>query len=518
MLIGFNSEKRNAYVMLQVYRMTRLMVVSNRLPVTTERTAKSYSVRISSGGLVSALLPIINKVGGCWVGAAEYDSDSELEALMNSIAAPQKFQMAPVLLPPGVRHDYYNGFCNEILWPLFHDLQSRCNFEPRYWHAYVEANSCFSETIVSRAAAECLIWVQDYHLMPLGGFLAQHVDRRHLLYFHHIPFPPPDVFEKLPWRRQILDALLTFGLVGFQSGRDRYNFISCLRRFCSRCILKKNGSTLLIENGFGETVVGVFPIGIDYEDFVRTAGSSVVQTDVQTIRKHLSDSHVVVGVDRLDYTKGILERIKAFSVLLDRYPALRGRVVLIQIAVPSRESIRDYRDLQTELLRAVGEVNSRFGGPKWTPIRYLHRHFSRAELVAFYRAADVALITPLKDGMNLVSKEFCASRVQDTGVVILSEFAGAAHELKTGALLVNPYDVEGITNALYTAFEMNPREITRRMRRMRKRVRKHNVFEWCERILNAAGAVSTDSHTFCSGQITQATTPASDSSTNMHLT
>ena len=468
--------------------MNRLTVVSNRLPVTLESGPDSCKVRLSSGGLVSALLPVIHKYGGCWVGSADYGDSLELDSLVSSIAASEGFQMSPVSLSAELRSDYYCGFCNEILWPLFHDLQSRCNFEPRYWYAYQEANSQFCEKVASQALTDDLIWVQDYHLMLMGEMLSRRFDRRRLLYFHHIPFPPPDVFEKLPWRKQILEGLFGFGLVAFQSQRDRYNFLSCVRRFFPQCVLKKHGRNLVIRNNSSETLIGTFPIEIDYDDFVRSATNPVVSADAEDIRRHLQDCHVVLGVDRLDYTKGIPERIRGFRTLLERYPALHGHVTLIQIAVPSREGIRHYRELQAELGRLLKEVNARFARPGWTPIHYLNRHFSRAELTAFYRAADVALITPVKDGMNLVSKEFCASRIDDSGVLILSEFAGAAHELKTGALLVNPYDAEGIATALYNAFEMNAREKSRRMKRMRKRVRAHNVFEWCERILSAAGA------------------------------
>lgn len=471
--------------------MSSLIVVSNRLPVTAERTTSGYRLRSSPGGLVSALQPILREVGGCWIGAADY-ADSELENLLQSAADCEGFTMRSVFVPPALWNDYYNGFCNQVLWPLFHDLQSRCNFSPQYWYAYVEASSHFAKAIVSQTRAGDVVWIHDYHLMHLGTALARHFDPRNLLYFHHVPFPPPDVFEKLPWRKDILKSLLSFGLVGFQTARDRFNFISCVRRILTGCVLKRNGSTLAIKHNSVETLVGTFPIGIDYEDFVRTATNPVVLADTKDIRKHLPDCHVVLGVDRMDYTKGILERIRGFSALLDRYPALHKRIVLIQIAVPSREGVRLYKELKTQVEALIREVNERFEQPGWTPIHYLYRHFSRSELLAFYRAADIALVTPLKDGMNLVCKEFCASRVDDTGVLVLSEFAGAARQLNTGALLVNPYDAEGLAAALYNAVEMNPREVKRRMRRMRQRVSANDVFDWCSRIFDAADVGPVD--------------------------
>ena len=463
--------------------MRRLIVVSNRLPITIESLGDRYDIRPSSGGLVSALRPLLRRVGGCWIGSAE---DANTGPLIESIASEQ-FQLSPVFLPAELRRDYYDGFCNEILWPLFHDLQSRCNFEPRYWHRYREANRHFSGAIACQAAANDIVWVHDYHLMLQGGFLSGQFDRKNLLYFHHVPFPPPDVFEKLPWRRDILESLLGFGLLGFQTSRDRQNFAACIRRLFPGAVLKKNGAGVKVLTDRGETVLGTFPIGIDFDDFNRTAMSAEVARAADSIRSRLESCRIILGVDRLDYTKGILERIKGFRVLLERYPGLRQRVALIQIAVPSREGVAQYCQLKNQLHEVVDSVNATFGRPGWVPIEYLHRHLSREELVAYYRAADIALITPVKDGMNLVCKEFCASRTDEPGVLVLSEFAGAAHELRTGALLVNPYDAEGVAAALYKAFEMDPRDAARRMRRMRKVVQAQDVFHWCNDILSSSG-------------------------------
>jgi len=464
--------------------MNRLLVVSNRLPVTIEGAGNSQQVRTSSGGLVSALKPIIQRFGGCWIGSAE---DPNAETWLDAFAESEGFHLSPLFLRPGLRHDYYNGFCNEILWPLFHDLQSRCNFEARYWHAYAEANAQFAQAVVSRASKHDIIWVHDYHLMLQGNLLNQNFDRKHLAYFHHVPFPPADVFEKLPWRKNILEGLLGFGLIGFQSSRDRHNFVASVRRILPEAALTRKQGTLAIVKDSAKTIIGTFPIGIDFEDFSRTALAPKVVEEVRSIRKRLKGCRLVLGVDRLDYTKGIGERIKGFAALLERYPGLHGSVVLMQFAIPSRQSICEYKRLREDLEQLISSVNSRFGREGWVPIQYRNRHLSRAELVAFYCAADVALITPVKDGMNLVCKEFCASRVDESGILILSEFAGAAHQLKTGAVLVNPYDAEGIANALYHAFEMDQRDISRRMRRMRNVVRGYDVFAWCSDLLGSLG-------------------------------
>ncbi|HEV2699058.1 MAG TPA: trehalose-6-phosphate synthase [Terriglobales bacterium] len=467
--------------------MKRLIVVSNRLPVTIERVADRCQVRSSSGGLVSALRPVLERLHGCWIGSAD---KSDADTLLHLAARSQGFDLSPVFLPKALRHDLYAGFCNEILWPLFHDLQSRCNFEPRYWRHYQDANAHFSKAVSSRARQDDIIWVHDYHLMLQGRLLSQRFDRRNLLYFHHVPFPPEDVFEKLPWKRDILDGLLGFGLLGFQSFRDRYNFVRCVQRVFPDVSLRKTGHKLVLVRDFKETTIGTFPIGIDFEDFKRIGMDPTVVHETQKIRRTVKGCRIILGVDRLDYTKGILERIKGFSVLLERYAGLHRRVALIQIAVPSREGVREYSHLKNQVESLIASVNDRFGQPNWAPIKYLNRHLSRSELVAFYRAADIALITPIKDGMNLVCKEFCASRVDERGVLILSEFAGAAHQLKTGALLVNPYDAEGVAADIYRALEMDERDVSRRMRRMRKIVQCQDVFYWCEDILNSINGSS----------------------------
>jgi alpha,alpha-trehalose-phosphate synthase [UDP-forming] len=464
--------------------MSRLVIVSNRLPVTLEKHETGYNHEFSSGGLVTALRPIVQRRHGCWIGWTGTDYDPDVESVLHSAAECDGFRMVPVFLSENDRQDFYVGFCNEILWPLFHDLQSRCNFEPSYWHRYVDVNSRFSEVISSETKPDDLVWVHDYHLMLQGKLLSSRLGRERLFYFHHIPFPPTDVFEKLPWRLEILESLLSFHVVGFQSMRDRRNFMDCIRHFFPRTQVKRAGNNLLIRHDGNETVVGAFPIGIDFNEFAGIAQFEDVQLQAQQIRSNLSPSQIILGVDRLDYTKGIPERLKAFRILLDRNPGLHGRVSLIQIVVPSREDIPNYRNLKMQVERLVGEINGHFGVPGWVPVHYLHRHVSRGELVAYYRTADVALVTPLKDGMNLVAKEFCAARVDETGVLILSEFAGSASQLGTGALLVNPYDSEQVASVLYHSLEMDKADAQRRMRRMRRVVEEKSVYYWCDRFLN----------------------------------
>jgi trehalose 6-phosphate synthase len=299
-----------------------------------------------------------------------------------------------------------------------------------------------------------------------------------LAYFHHIPFPSPDIFEKLPWREEILTALLDFDVVGFQTLRDRRNFISCLRQFVKEAEITSMGDHLIVDEPGRRTIVGAFPISIDFEEFALGATNDDVAARASRIVHDLNGSRILLGVDRLDYTKGIPERLAAFRHLLEARPELRGKVALVQVVVPSREDIPKYGELKAQIQRAVSEINGHFGEPGRVPVHYIHRTLDRPELLAYYRAADIALITPLKDGMNLVAKEYCAARVNNDGVLILSEFAGAAFQLHRGALLVNPYHTRAVAEAIRQAYEMPTTEQRRRMRKLRAQIRRENIFRW----------------------------------------
>ena len=290
--------------------------------------------------------------------------------------------------------------------------------------------------------------------MSVGLALRQLGIKERLAYFHHIPFPSPDIFEKLPWREEILTALLHFDVLGFQTLRDRRNFADCLRQFVKAAEIRSEGDHLIVEETGSRTLVGAFPISIDFEEFAGGAAGETVAARAAEIVRSVGECRIILGVDRLDYTKGIPERLAAFRYLLKDHPGLHRKVTLVQIAVPSREDIPKYGELKAQIERLVSEINGHFSEPGWVPVHYIHRCIDRAELLAYYRAAHIALVTPLKDGMNLVSKEYCASRVNNDGVLILSEFAGAAFQLHRGALLVNPYHTRAVAEAIRTAFEM----------------------------------------------------------------
>lgn len=460
----------------------RLIVVSNRLPVTVEQRNGEAIARPSGGGLVSALLPVLRENGGAWVGWTGTDANVPTAALLKQCAGPN-YSLEAVSLTAEEKACYYQGFCNEIVWPLFHDLPSRCDFDPAYWDAYGAVNEKFADAIEQVWQRGDFVWVHDYHLMLVADCLRARGLRHHAGYFHHIPFPHADILEKLPWRTDLLRALLQFNVIGFQTARDRRNFVTCVRRCLPQVRVRAVGGKLLVSSENHCALVGTYPISIDQEEFASLAAAPATAAAADKIRQDLGGTRVLLGVDRLDYTKGILERLNSFAALLATHADLRERVSMVQVVVPSREEIGEYQRLKLAIERRVSQINGQYATPGWVPVHYLYRNLGRAELIAFYRAADIALITPLKDGMNLVAKEFCASRVDERGVLVLSEFAGAAVELRCGALVVNPYDVDGVVGALRFALQMEAGEQRTRMRAMRESVRQHDVFQW--------------SHSFC---------------------
>ena len=457
-----------------------MILVSNRLPTNIEPGPDGPVLKPSSGGLVTALKPLFKARKGYWIGWLGEGDGEEAEELLAASAADSACQLIPVALTAGERKGFYTGFSNEIVWPLFHDLQARCNFDPSYWKAYVSVNRKFAEATARVARHDSVVWVHDYHLMLVGEYLRGQGMRSRVGFFLHIPFPPVDIFEKLPWRTQILRALFRFDVIGFQTPRDQRNFLGCVRRFLPDVDLQRNDSEVRACSEGRVTMIRSFPIGIDFDEFNTHAQRPEIAGRVAEVREDMRGRQIILGVDRLDYTKGLPERLRAFQHLFATYKNLRRQVSLVQIVVPSRESIPKYRELKLETEMLISQINGQFGDPGWMPIHYIHRSVERPELIALYRAADIALITPIKDGMNLVSKEFCASQVEQRGVLILSEFAGSAEQLNNGAILVNPYDFGAVAEALHLAFRMEPGERTQRMRKLRRRVRNANVFRWCD--------------------------------------
>ncbi len=470
-------------------RREQLIVVSNRLPFSFRRAEDGrWQAEPSGGGLVTALLPVLRHRGGMWIGWPGAAEDSpDLDSELASAGEGAGYALRSVSLTREEVRNFYEGFSNEVVWPLFHDLQSLCNFDPAYWRTYREVNRKFAEVVHASTGAGDFVWVHDYHLMSVAAEMRRLETRTRIGFFLHIPFPSPDIFLKLPWRREIIESLMEFDLVGFQTMRDRRNFVLCVRALVPAAEFDGRGQLLQARLARRKLRIGNFPISIDYNSFMRQAAAVEVADRAKELHALLPNRKLILGIDRLDYTKGIPLRLRAFHNLLERYPDLRERVSLMQVVVPSREDIDRYRELKTEIEQLVGRINGSFVRPGgWVPVWYEYRSLSRLDLLAYYRAADIALITPLKDGMNLVAKEYCACSIEEDCVLILSEFAGAAAQLARGALLVNPYDIEGVADGIRRAYRMDERERRARMRSMRRSIRDNDVFRWVDSFLRAA--------------------------------
>jgi trehalose 6-phosphate synthase len=466
----------------------RLIVVSNRLPYVLENSNRgAWTLTPGSGGLVSALLPVLRDRGGIWIG---WSGTSEpvpgIAEIFRGASREAGYMLKPVDLSADEVENYYHGYSNESIWPLFHDLQSRCNFEPEYWRNYVKVNRKFADAVLSEAGQDDFIWIHDYQLMDVAHHLREAGCSADLAFFLHIPFPAPDIFMKLPERHAVLRSLLAHDLVGFQTQRDRRNFIQCIRVLARNIKVRSEGHLHVVTMEDREMRVGSFPIGIDARAMAERATAPRIEAQLGEIRTRFGDRQIVLGLDRLDYTKGIPHRLRAFGDLLERFPEVRRRIHLFQVVVPSRVGIAEYDELKMEIERLVGMINGRYSELGWVPIHYFFRSLTPTELLAFYRAATIALITPLKDGMNLVAKEFCACSLEEDSVLILSQFAGAAAQLGAAALVVNPYDVEQTADAIYNAFRMLPGERRYRMRRLRRNIRTQDVFWWVDSFMRAA--------------------------------
>ena len=466
----------------------RLIMVSNRLPfLLSQDEGGAWTLLPGAGGLVSALEPVLRNRGGLWVGWPGTTREvPHLRQLLRNATRDQGYGFRPVILSQREFEDYYQGYANESLWPLFHDLQSHCAFKPEYWHAYRDVNRRFAEVVADSASPADFIWVHDYQLGYVGQALRELGLGNRLGFFLHIPFPPPDIFLKLPERNAFLKALLVFDLLGFQTQRDRRNFVQCVRTLVKNARVRAMGSLHTVQVDDREVNVAAFPIGIDFRSFARRAAASGVADLTRRVRGELAGRQIILGIDRLDYTKGIPQRLEAFRRLLMQHPDVQGRVNLIQVVVPSRRGMLKYEQLKEEIDRLVGEINGQFTRSGWVPVHYIYRSLSPEELLAYYRASDIALVTPLKDGMNLVAKEFCACSVGNDSVLVLSQFAGAAAQLGRHALVVNPYDVEQTAAAIYQAFVMPPEERRVRMRSLRRSVRAQDIFWWVDSFMRAA--------------------------------
>ncbi|MBU0985361.1 MAG: trehalose-6-phosphate synthase [candidate division Zixibacteria bacterium] len=463
----------------------KLVVVSNRLPVAIHREGDEWTIRSSPGGLVTALAPTMRSARGVWLGWPGCSPETPTDQLLATLTELD-YQLQAVDLSEDDISRYYRGFANRSLWPLFHDLLGHFSFNTDDWLAYVRVNQRFAQRVRECAGHNSFIWVHDYQLLLVGRALRELGVTQHLAFFLHIPFPSPDLFRRLPVSRDVLEAMLQYDHIGFQTAQDKRNFIQCIKWFspASRRTSFRRQSILRHEGR--DIKLGYYPISIDFKEFNDLAQDQRVADASWYIHENFASEALALGLDRLDYTKGIPERFLAFERALDKYPELVGKLSLIQVVIPSRLNVEEYQALKNELDQLAGRINSRFSQQGWTPIHYQFRELDREQLLGHYRGCEIALITPLRDGMNLVAKEYCASQVDFRGVLVLSEFAGAARQLAKGALLVNPYDIDGTADALYAAYIMSAEERRRRMRILRHEVRRNDVRRWVQWFLSDA--------------------------------
>jgi trehalose 6-phosphate synthase len=459
----------------------RLIVLSNRLPNLRSAVASDEERHRNVGGLVSALEPVLRERHGLWLGWSGRTVAGEAVAmpLVAEDAAPP---IASIDLPDAWHKHYYNGLCNRGLWPLFHSFPSRVHFVDADWDAYVRVNAAFAECVREMVEPDAAVWVHDYHLLLVAEQLRQRGHRGPIGLFLHIPFPSPDLFSMLPWSDRVVCDMLAFDLLGFHTPAYVENFRQCAAGLLSAC-----AGDDVVEHKDRRTRVAAFPIGIIPEHFEPPADAATAE-EVASILRSIAPTRLILGVDRLDYTKGIAERLGAFARLLELHPEWRRKVSFIQVSVPSRADVPDYAEQRSTIESIVGRINGEYGEASWTPVRYVYRSYERPQLVALYRAAAVGYVTPLRDGMNLVAKEFVAAQdPKDPGVLLLSRFAGAAVELHD-ALLTNPFHPEGMARDLDRALRMVPEERIERHAKLDAAVRRSTAVTWAEDYLAALGA------------------------------
>lgn len=452
--------------------MSKTIIISNRLPVKLTDTNGTMEFIRSEGGLATGLGSIYHRSGNVWVGwpGMEINDESEQQRITHELDARN---LKPVFLTQDEINNYYEGFSNEVLWPVFHYMPTYARYQQAYWDSYVSVNNKFRDAVIDIAEAGDTIWIHDYQLLLLPGLVRAVLPDVSIGFFQHIPFPSYELYRLIPWRVELLEGLLGADLIGFHTFDDARHMVQSTRRLvpsasASSNEISYNNRTVIVES---------FPMGIDNVRFETLVRSAPVQEQLKTLDKNFRNIKVILSIDRLDYSKGILQRLQAYELLLQQHPEYVSTVVLYMIVVPSRDTVQQYRELRDEIDKVVGGINARYRTLDWQPVFYFYRAFPMEELTALYSKADICLVTPMRDGMNLVCKEYIASRVNDDGVLILSEMAGASKEL-VDALVVNPNDIHAITLAITEALVMPPAEQSRRMRLMKDIVRKFNVEHW----------------------------------------
>ena len=457
--------------------MSRLVVVSNRV------TPISGSKAATAGGLAVGVLAALRETGGIWFGWS--GETIEAGTPIPKVVRTGNITYITIDLLQSDFERYYGGFSNRTLWPLFHYRLDLSSFDRDWYVGYRRVNQLFAEQLYPYLRDDDLIWVHDYHLIPLGEELRQLGIASRIGFFLHVPFPSAEVYVALPWHDRLLESLSHYDLVGLQTSNDLRNFHDYLYREGVGYALSDG-----LVHAFGRTLKAQdFPIGIDTEDFARMATSVEAVRASQRLSRSLLGRKLIIGVDRLDYTKGITERLRAYEALLQNYPRQRGQVTFVQISAPSREEVPEYLEMRRQVEATSGRINGRFSEFDWMPLRYINRGFTRRTLAGFFRLSRIALVTPLRDGMNLVAKEYIAAQSEkDPGVLVLSRFAGAADELD-GAVIVNPYDIEAVAEAMHLGLIMSLDERQDRWHRLFAQIQERDIVYWRQRFVEALAQV-----------------------------
>jgi len=479
--------------------MPRTLIVSNRLPTKVLRNEEGLTFQPSEGGLATGLGSIYRQGDNLWIGwpGLFVHDEAEEDHIREEL---REDNMAPVFLTEAEIRDFYEGFSNSTLWPTFHYFSEFAEYEQTHWEAYVQVNQKFCEAVLAHAGPEDTIWVHDYQLLLLPEMLRKARPEASIGFFLHIPFPSQELIRVLPWRTELLRGMLGADLIGFHTFGYMRHFLSAVTHLLG--YPAQNGQ---IETPNRSVRVDAFPMGIDYERYAKAAASSEAEHHQAEYREALRDTRVILSIDRLDYTKGIAQRLRAFDQLLQRYPEWRGQVSLIMLVVPSRDQVAQYASLKEEIDELVGRINAQYRTISWNPILYFYRSLPLEELAALYRLAEVALVTPMRDGMNLVAKEYVASRLDQRGVLILSERAGAAREL-SDALIINPTDVGQLVDAMHEALVMPEEEQVTRMSAMQTLVKRYNVFSWTKLFMNQLAYTKMKQHTLATEKLDAAAT------------
>jgi alpha,alpha-trehalose-phosphate synthase [UDP-forming] len=476
-----NEKKTTAPVLLDKRLLPqRFLLVSNRLPYQIDLDEDGTTLKRGVGGLVTALEPIMQHTGGTWIGwSGNYETVPKRIQVGTQAGETQEYNLRPIPLSRKEVEDYYLGYSNKSLWPLFHYFQEHCEFNRDRWRVYQDVNRRFAEAVVEEYSDGDLIWVHDYHLMLVPAMLREALPDAKIGFFLHIPFPDVEVFLIEPQAKVLIEGLLGADLIGFHVDSYANKFLDAVSRLTDYRYSRSEKKI-----GMSERVIalGSFPISIDFDYFVTLASREETAKEVKAIRDYYHADVIALGVDRLDYTKGILERLKAIEIMLERHPDVQGRFTFVQVSAPSRTKVRTYRQMREQIEMTVGRVNGRFSGSGCLPIDYRYESLPQTQLAALYRATDLALVTPLRDGMNLIAKEYVASQLDETGALLLSRFTGAFSELKD-AFVVNPYDREAMAEKIYQVIRTPEDEKRKRMQKLRNVVRRNDIYWWLERFL-----------------------------------